>query len=208
MNLTLISALETPLNISFQRTAFLILLGAALVCLPACGSKSEVRSEKANETVLNAEVTPTATVAPITDIGMPADNGSAPKRTIVEKIHRSNVNKTTKITVTSTATASTPSATTPVVTATDNNANQTPMETSVPIKKKNGSHWFLWFLVLVALAVAGWYFWSKYQENSDHPDQPKPPVGGLSPVSGFTGRKGRALEEKVSKPSIWSKKLF
>ncbi len=60
------------------------------------------------------------------------------------------------------------------------------MDTTAPVQKSGGSHWFLWLLVILVLGGIGWYFWSKNQSDNHTPIQPMPPTGGLSPVSGFT----------------------
>ena len=181
---------------------FLILMGIAVTFLPACGSKTNVKSEKAPETVLNDE---TPVMTPVSngnaEIGLPGENTSI--HTYVEKIHRTKSPKS-GTTITTTPLASTTTAMTPVPTPA---ANQTPvMETTAPVKKSGGSHWLIWILVILVLALIGWYFWNKSREG--HPGQPMPPTGGLSPVSGFTALKDKIEDETESKPSIWSKKIF
>lgn len=170
---------------------FLLLLGSAVLLLPACASKTNVNSEKAPETVLNAEQTP-----------MPGEN--TPVHTYVEKIHRTKGPKSTTTITTTPINAE--GVTTPAIPPVT--PNQTPsVETPVPVKKSGGSHWLLWVLVVLVLAGIGWYFWTKNQENHP-PTQPMPPTGGLSPVSGFTAVKDRIEDDVEPKPSIWSKKIF
>lgn len=185
------------MNTITRNLLFLILLGSAVIFLPACGSKGSVKSQNPPETVLNPETTPVSSGS--ADIGMQGE--SVPVKTYVEKIHRSKGPKSTTITTTpvNAAGVTTPVATMPA---------QTPeMEIPITVKKSGGSHWFLWLLLVIVLAVIGWYFWSKKQEGNS-PNQPKPPSGGLSPVSGYTAVKDRIEGEEDYKPSIWFKKLF
>jgi cobalamin biosynthesis Mg chelatase CobN len=172
---------------------FLILLAVAVVFLPACGSKNNVKSEKAPETVLNPEETPVATVSAENPASSPATS-----HTHHAKAAQSITNATAPVSVT------TPSST-PVV------AQTTPpvvVDTTTPVQKTGSVHWFLWLLVLLVLGGIGWYFWSKSQEEHQNPTQPMPPTGGLSPVSGFTAVKDRIEDEAEAKPSFWSKKIF
>ncbi len=183
---------------------FLILLGLAVLSLPACGSKTNVKSEKAPETVLNSEETPVAVSSGTSDIGIPGE--SNPVNTYVEKIHRHKGPKSTT-TITTTPVSAETAVSTPV--STPMTPVQTPeMETPAPVKKSGGSHWFLWLLVILVLGGIGWYFWQKSQSEGGHSGPPLPPTGGLSPVSGFTAVKHQIEDEAESKPSIWSKKLF
>lgn len=177
-------------------------MGMAVTLLPACGNKSNVQSEKAPETVLNEE---TPVMTPVSngnqEIGLPGESTGI--HTYVEKIHRTK-NPKTGTTITTTPLASTTTATTPVPTPM---VHQTPvMETTAPVKKSGGFHWFIWLLVLILVGFLGWYFWNKSREG--HPGQPMPPTGGLSPVSGFTALKDKIEDESESKPSIWFKKIF
>jgi hypothetical protein len=185
---------ETPLNTYTRSWLFLLLLGSAVTLLPACGTKTNVNSEKAHETVLNAEETPVSS----------GEMSGTPVHTYVEKIHRTRGPKSTTSIITTPITAEgvTTPATQPLI------PNQTPpVESSVPVKRSGGSHWKLWVLVVLVLAGIGWYFWTKSRENHT-PTQPTPPTGGLSPVSGFTAIKDRIEDDSESKPSIWSKKIF
>ena len=196
------------MNTYTQRLSAFALLAAMALLLPACGSKGEVKSQKAPETVLSPESTPTE-VATVTtassDIAMPAETDktdSAPA-SYVEKIKRV---KGSKIITTPETTA----VNTPVSTP-QNTPLATPVmdATEPPPAKKSGSGWILWVLLALVGGGGGWYFWTKRQEDAAiHPPQPKPPVGGLSPVSGFTGKRDEIEAKNPSKPSIWSKKLF
>lgn len=165
---------------------FLIFFGAAALLLPACGSKSTVKSEKASETVLNPEST-------TTDIGTEDSSSDS----YVAKIH-SKKNTDSASTVATDGSATT---TAPV-------ASGTPaMETAAPVEKGGFPSWLLWVLAIAALGGVGYYVWAKRQAE-EQSSQPMPPVGGLSPVSGFTALKDHIEEETLSKSSIWSKKLF
>ncbi len=162
----------------------------AVAFLPACGSKNNVKSEKAPETVLNPEETPLATVS-----------GEKPKSSRVH--HAAKIAK------------SVPGIQTPVIVGTPSSspmaAQTTPqvsMDTTTPVQTRGHFHWFLWLLVLLAIGAIGWYFWSKNQERINTPTQPMPPSGGLSPVSGFTALKEHIQDEPDLKPSFWSKKIF
>ncbi len=178
------------------------MLASSVVLLPACGGSGNVKSQKASETVLNPETTPTPVSSGTTDIGLPSEkNHGTPINAYVEKIKRSKGAKGTKITLTPSTAANTPEVT-PQTTP-----NQTPaMETPAAPVKTGGSHWILWTVLVVAVAGIGWFFWSKNQSGDS--GQPNPPVGGLSPVSGFTGVKNNIEDDSDSKPSFWSKKLF
>jgi cobalamin biosynthesis Mg chelatase CobN len=168
---------------------FLILLATSVVFLPACGSKDNVKSEKAPETVLNPEETPTV---------------SGGNSTSSHVKHKPQARVAESTTNSSAVSATTPSST-PVA------AQPTPqvsMDTTAPAQKRGGFHWFLWLLVLLVLGGIGWYFWSKSQEEHQNPAQPMPPTGGLSPVSGFAAVKDRIEDETEAKPSFWSKKIF
>lgn len=200
---------ETPLNTLTRSFLFLVLLGSAIVLLPACGSKSSVKSQNASETVLNAE--PTPTTSGNQNIGIPGENtsintyvnGGTVEKSYVRKIHRT---KGPRSTTTITTTPVTTSAPTPVATvATPPKTLQ--VEAPPPVKKSHGFSWLLWLLVILVLAGVGWYFWNKSQENHP-PTAPMPPTGGLSPVSGFTAIKGKIEGQEAPKPSIWSKKIF
>ena len=179
----------------FQRPLALILLGSALLLLPACGSQN-VKSQNQAETVLNTEETPPSPSSGLSE-------GHKPARSYIAKIHRTKGAQNTTITTTPVSgEGATMASTLP------GTPKQTPaLETPMPVKKSAGAHWFLWLLVLIVLGLIGWYFWSKNQEGQ-HPGQPAPPLGGLSPVSGFTAVKDRIEEEDGSKPSFWNKKLF
>jgi hypothetical protein len=193
--------LETPLNTLTQRLILLAFIGSALLFLPACGSKNNVKSQKAPETVLNPEVTPVSSGT--ADIGMPGekDHGT-PINTYVEKIKRTKGAKGTKITLTPSTESSTP-----VTTTAQTQPNQTPaMETAAPVAKSGGAHWIWWVILIVVLGGIGWYFWSKSQ-SGEH-SQPMPPTGGLSPVSGFTAVKDRIEDDSEVETSFWTKKLF
>ena len=180
------------MNTFLRNALFLLLLAASVIFLPACGSKNNVQSEKAPETVLNTDTTPTVTTAE------KSENPSIEK-SYVSKIHRSKGPNSTTTISTTPVTANTPVAT----------QNTPPMETPAPVQRAGGSHWFLWLIVILALLGIGWYFWSKSQEGNPPPSgQPKPPTGGLSPVSGFTGVKDQVEYETKAPPSIWTKKLF
>jgi hypothetical protein len=186
---------ETLLNTLTQRTLFLVLLGSALLFLPACGSKSTVNTQKAPETVLNPES------SSIQNAGMPEGNG--PAKSYVEKVsHRGSKSASNGMPVSSTSNVSTPAATAQIT------PNNTPsMETSAPVKKSGHASW-LWVPLVLALGgLIGWYFWSK-NRTDDHPSQPMPPVGGLSPVSGFTAVRDKIEDDSETETSIWSKKLF
>ena len=175
-----------------RRPLLLLLLGIALVSLPACGSKNTVKSENPPETVLNPENTPTA------EEGVPSNR---PAGSYVEKIKKASPKTYAALN------SQTPQAATPSVT-TQSTPNNTPsMETAVPVQKKGGSSWIWWVLLILALGGAGWYFWSKNQAEADS-SRPKPPTGGLSPVSGFTAVKDRIENDTEETQSIWTKKLF
>lgn len=198
------------MNTQTRSLLFILLLGSAVVLLPACGSKTDVKSENPPETVLNPEGTPVSNGEADLSTGNTSINtyvkGSGVERSYVEKIHRTKGPKSTT-TITTTPLASSEGVTTPVPTPVMT-TNPTPsMESATPVKRKGGSHWLLWSLVGLVLAGVGWYFWNKSQEGRG-PGQPMPPTGGLSPVSGFTAMKDRIEDETVSKPSIWSKKIF
>jgi len=183
------------LNTLNQRSLFLILLGGALLFLPACGSKTAVKSERASETVLNPETAPVANG--MADIGETGHN--TPINTYVEKIGHKKKPLSSLTTTSTTANTVAPPPETPA---------QTPaMETAAPVAKSGGSHLLLWLLLIIVLGGVGWYFWSK-NHPEDHVDQPMPPVGGLSPVSGFTALKDQIEEESPSETSFWSKKIF
>lgn len=189
------------MNTFLRNASFLALLSLAVVLLPACGGGNNVQSNKAPETVLNPESTPSVESTPVSS---GEDNGTAyhtyVQKSYTAKIHRAKGPNSTTTVVT------TPTDATPVITpaATQNTA---PMEsTSASTKKSGGSHWFLWLLVLVVLGGIGWYFWQKNQEDSM--GQPKPPTGGLSPVSGFTAVRSKIEDDETKKPSIWTRKLF
>ncbi|HUO57770.1 MAG TPA: hypothetical protein VMV05_06300 [bacterium] len=196
------------MNTLTHRLTFFALLIAAALVLPACGSKGEVKSQKAPETVLSPESTPTEVPTTTTaDTGMPVENEkpeSAPA-SYVEKIKRTK--GTNKIVSTSTPdSAAITQASTP-----QNTPMQPPiMDTSTPTSpKKGGSGWVMWVLLVLVGGGGGWYFWSKRQEASlVNPNQPKPPVGGLSPVSGYTGKRTEYEAKDPAKTSIWFKKLF
>jgi ATP-dependent Zn protease len=170
-----------------------------VLLLPACGSKGTVKSNKASETVLNAETTPS-----VSDIGMAGENSTTPVKRYIEKIQRKNHAK------------STPGSSSTNIIATSSNYVPTPLptfqtssaSTAAPVKKSGGSHWFLWILVILIFVGIGWYFWSKSQSDEQLSVQPKPPTGGLSPVSGFTGLKKRIENDPETKPSFWTKKIF
>jgi hypothetical protein len=190
------------LNTLAQRLVLLAFIGSAMLLLPACGSQN-VKSQKASETVLNAEPTPMASSSGTADIGMPDEKGNGtPINTYTERIKRTKTSKGTKITLTpSTAISTTAEVATPTT------PKETPaMETTAPVIRSGGSHWIWWTLLVVVLGGIGWYFWSKNQ--SDDHSQPMPPVGGLSPVSGFTAVKDRIEDDSETKTSFWSKKLF
>jgi hypothetical protein len=185
------------LNTLNQRSLFLILLGGTLLFLPACGSKTAVKSERASETVLNPETTPVG--SGMADIG---DTGrNTPINTYVEKIGHK------KKTIGSLPSTSTTTNTIAPIAETPAPANTPAMETAAPVAKSGGSHLLLWLLLIIVLGGVGWYFWSK-NHPEDHVDQPMPPVGGLSPVSGFTALKDQIEEESPSETSFWSKKIF
>lgn len=170
-----------------QRASHIILfLAAAGLLLPACGSKSTVKSEKATETVLNPESTPT-TASPSSHRDE-SDSYTA-------KIHSKAGNGSTAA-----GTNATTAAAPPV-------ASGTPaMETTATAADKGGfPTWILWVLGIAALGGLGYMAWAKRQAAEE--SQPMPPVGGLSPVSGFTALKDQ-IEEETPKPSFWSKKLF
>jgi len=179
------------LNNFFQRQLLLILLGSALLILPACGSNNTIKTTKAPETVLNPESTPDTSMTehhPITHSYTERIKKAAPKTY-------------------SALNAKTPQVATPSMT-TQSTPNSTPsMETATPVKKSGGSSWIWWILLILALGGAGWYFWSKNQSEGGS-SQPKPPVGGLSPVSGFTAVKDKIEDESQEGTSFWSKKLF
>lgn len=191
------------MNTFLRNASFLGLLALSVVLLPACGGGNNVQSNKAPETVLNPESTPSADSTPVSS---GEENGTSyhtyVQKSYTSKIHRTKgPNSTTSIVTTPTG------DTTPVITpaATQNTA---PMESApAPVKKSGGSHWFLWFLVLVALGGIGWYFWQKNQEDA-FGNQPKPPTGGLSPVSGFTAVRDQIQDDEKKEPSIWTRKLF
>jgi hypothetical protein len=188
------------LNTLTQRLVLLLFLGSAMLLLPACGSKNEVKTEKAPETVLNPESTPVSSEASKTDIGMPGDHN--PENSYTERIKRTKGPKGTKITLTPSTDISTSSVATPASTP-----NQTPaVETPAPVTRSGGSHWFWWVLLIVVLGGVGYYFYSKSQSGG--PFQPNPPTGGLSPVSGFTAVQDRIEDESQAEPSIWTRKLF
>ncbi len=168
---------------------FLILLATAVVFLPACGSKDNVKSEKAPETVLNPEETPVASDNSVT---------SPVKKAHPTKVAPSSAAAASAVTV------STPSST-PIAPQT---TPQVSMDTTTPVQKTSHFHWFLWLLVILVLGGIGWYFWSKSQEDHQNPTQPMTPTGGLSPVSGFTAVKECIEDEADSKPAFWSKKIF
>lgn len=190
------------MNTFLRNASFLVLLMLSVALLPACGSKANVQSEKAPETVLNPESTPSIESTPVSS---GEQNGTAVhtyvQRSYTAKIHRTKGPNSTTISTTP-VDATTP-VNTPIATQ-----NTPPMEsTPVPVKKSSGSHWFLWLLVLVVLGGIGWYFWSKNQEDSFN-NSPKPPTGGLSPVSGFTAVRSHIEDQEERKPSIWTRKLF
>jgi hypothetical protein len=190
------------LNTLAQRLVLLVFIGSASLLLPACGSQN-VKSQKASETVLNAEPTPAAASSGTADIGMPSENGNGtPINTYTEKIKRTKTNKGTKITLTPSTAVSITTDLAPQTTPKETPA----METPAPIVKSGGSHWIWWILLIVVLGGIGWYFWSKNQ--SDDHSQPMPPVGGLSPVSGFTAVKDRIEDDSETETPFWSKKLF
>lgn len=175
---------------TIQRTLFLVLLGSALLFLPACGTKSG-ETQKPPETVLNPEATP----VPETD------NGVKPEKSYVVKFHKAKQVKGVQA-------ASTTNVTTPVATAQNTPMSTPSMEASAPVKKAGHAALLWWILLVVILAVVGWYFWSK-NRGDDHPSQPLPPTGGLSPVSGFTAVKDKIEEDPLEeKPSFWNRKLF
>lgn len=179
------------MNTSFQRTLFLVLLGSALLFLPACGSKS-VNTQKPPETVLNPEAVPNT------------ESATGPEKTYVEKVHK----KGTKAAAKGLQAASTTNVSTPVPT-TQNTPMSTPsMEVSSAVKKGGHAAWLWWVLLVLVLAGIGWYFWSKSQKDEHPPTQPMPPTGGLSPVSGFTAVKDKIEDDSPHEPSIWTKKLF
>ncbi len=190
------------MNTFLRNASFLALLILSVAFLPACGSKANVQSDKAPETVLNPETTPTIDSTPVSS---GTENGTAyhtyVQKSYTAKIHRSKGPNSTTTVVT------TPTDATPVITPAATQ-NTPPMETTAtPAKKSSGSHWFLWLLVLVVLGGIGWYFWSKNQEDSFN-HSPKPPTGGLSPVSGFTAVRSHIEDQEERKPSIWTRKLF
>ncbi|HVZ79834.1 MAG TPA: hypothetical protein VHE12_03435 [bacterium] len=188
------------MNTFLRNASFVALLALSAALLPACGSKSNVQSDKAPETVLNPETTPTVE----TSVSTGDENGTS-IRTHVQKSYTAKIHRTKGPNSTTTV-VTTPTDATPVITpaATQNTA---PMEsTPAPVKKSSGPHWFLWFLVLVVLGGIGWYFWQKNQEDFTN-QSPKPPTGGLSPVSGFTAVRS-SIDNEEKKPSIWTRKLF
>lgn len=183
------------MNTLTRRTLCLVLLGSALLFLPACGSKSTVNTQKPPETVLNPE-TPSSK----TDMGMPTSN--SPVKSYTERVHKGPKSASKGMPVSSTSNVSTPAVTAQIT------PNNTPsMETSAPVKKSGHTSWLWWVLLVLVLAGIGWYFWSKNQPD-DHPSQPMPPVGGLSPVSGFTAVQDKIEDDSEKETSIWSKKLF
>ena len=177
------------MNTFFRNAMFLILLAVAVVFLPACGSKNNVKSEKAPETVLNPEETPSVSVSS-------ANPTSS---------HRHHTKAAQSITsATAPVSATTPSST-PIAAQTTAPVS---MDTTTPVQKTGSFHWFLWLIVILVLGGIGWYFWSKNQDEHQNPTQPMAPTGGLSPVSGFTAVKERIEDEAESQPSFWSKKIF
>ncbi len=184
-----------------QRFTFLAFLAFAVVLLPACGGSGNVKSQKAAETVLSPEASPTPVATASSDLGIAGEKHEAPINTYVEKIKRTKNGKETKITLTPGTPAATPE--TAAAAATPNTAP--PVDASVP-PAKGGSHWIWWVLLVLALGGIGWFLKNKSQ-SGDY-SQPNPPVGGLSPVSGFTGVKNKIEDETDSEPSIWTKKLF
>lgn len=190
-----------PLITLTQRFTFLAFLGFAMVLLPACGGSGNVKSQKAAETVLSPETTPTPVSSGASGIVMAGENHGTPINTYVEKFKRSKSGKATKITLTPGTPAATPDVT-PVTTP----VPPPPVDTTTPPAKTGGSHWIWWVLLVLVLGGVGWFLKNKNQSGDF--SQPNPPVGGLSPVSGFTGVKNNIEDESDSEPSFWSKKLF
>jgi len=167
---------------------FLILLGAASLLLPACGGGSNVKSQKAPETVLNSE--PSADESSASD----EDSSDSYVSSIKSKKGSSSEASAAESTAGEASEIQAPSTA------------QTPaMETAAPVKK--GSNWLWWALLALVLAGAGYLTWKK-RRSEEHSAQPMPPVGGLSPVSGFTAVKDRIEEDPSEGTSLWSKKLF
>lgn len=164
---------------------FLILLGAASLLLPACGGGSNVKSQKAPETVLGSD--PSATPS--------EDASDSSSDSYVSSI---GSKKSSSGTASTEAPAAEAAAQPPT-------SSETPaMETAAPVKK--GSSWLWWVLLALVLVGAAYLAWKKRQ--AEGASQPMPPVGGLSPVSGFTAVKDRIEETPSEGTSFWSKKLF
>ena len=205
----------------------LLLLGAFIVLLPACGG-NEIKGKNPPETVLNTEATPTPPLSQTINMGSssalteaasqpknsfdfdtrPRPVGKSVERSYKEKIARiKGPHSTQTVQVLTTPTPQVVSANTNQPTPTvepTTQPSQPPMDSSLSAKPQKPSHWFLWLVVLGLLGGGGYWYWSHRNENNS-PYQPQPPVGGLSPVSGFTARRTTPGPKKIS---IWKRKLF
>ncbi len=186
---------------------FLLVFGLSLLLLPACGNKNAVKSQKANETVLNINSTPTPQANSWVDIGMADEtkNTEAVPRSYTEKIKSEPEAPAMAAAPNSISIASLPP--TPIPTAPNVPMKSPSIENIAPVKKNVGTYLILWFLVILALGGAGYYFWSKTRVEEPS-GQPQKPLGGLSPVSGFTAIRGRLEKKKKAKKSFWLKKIF
>jgi hypothetical protein len=193
-----------PWEATLKRYGTTIAFGFLLVLcglfVTACGN-SEVRNQKAPETVLNPDATPTDQPTPEA-IAVVTPQAEQPVR-----IHHHYVAKALPVAVTPTPTvvAAQVQATPTVVPTPIVSQPMPPVETTVAPKPKRGTNWLLWILILIILIVAGVWGYFRYLEMKEDSHQPQPPVGGLSPVSGFTGQKHL---RKAKKPRFWNRKLF
>ncbi len=197
------------MNALKQHLTFLVVFGLVLILLPACGNKNAVKSQKASETVLNSNPTPSSQSNTWVDIGMPEQTKKteAVPRSYVEKIKNEVQPEAPSLAAAPNSISVTAMVPTPIPTVESVPVKNTTMENTAPVKKNVGAYILLWLLVILALGGAGYYFWSKTRIE-EHPLQPQKPLGGLSPVSGFTAIRGQLEKKRNTQKSFWLKKIF